>query len=737
MNSAGWPSRQLTPSGHRSSEAPGQSVTPLPNACTRTPTVAFILFIWGLVIYLVTRLWAIERFPIYFFTDEATFSLLAEQLLSRGLRDSHGSFLPLYFEVAGDRWTPVLAVYAQLPAMALFGKSIIATRVTSALFTLSVPIASALALRLVFRIRNWWLGALLIATVPTWFLHSRTAFEWLMMASFYACFLMSYLLYLTRSPRFLFMAICFGAATFYNHASGQLVMIALAVLLSVSDLRYHLKNWRTVLPGLLLVTLLAVPLVRFQVQQPRAMLAHLRAVGSYWVRDTPLVDKLRQFASTYAHGLSPGYWFFPNDHDLVRHRMKGYGNMGLAMLPFVLTGTLLCLRRIRSGAHRAVLLAAVAAPAGAATAEVAITRMMAFVPPICIIAGLGLDLFLEWFRRMLQSSCARPGALGRGGYIAHLGPAVATCAVLSGGSLWMLRDALTQGPTWFTDYGLYGMQYGARQLFVEAIPQYLATHPDTTMTVSPNWANGADNFVRFFLPPEQQFSRVQMHDVRYFMVERRKLSPNIEFVLTPEEYEYAKASGKFRSIDIDHTVPYPDGRIGFYFARLAYAQNLEEILSNEREERSRPVIEHIVLDGQKVKVLHSQFDIGLLPDVFDGDPSTLVRGLEANPLLFELTFPHPRRIGGLKATFGSMDFSLKTSLYADSVAEPVLYEQTYRGLPLDPTVEVLFNRGPASVTRLRIEVLHLDAAGEVHIHVRELKFSTEIPEGPQSGHYPH
>ena len=682
----------------------------------------WILFGLGLFVYLFTRLWHIDQFPIFFFTDEATFALLAEDLLSRGLRDAQGAFLPFYFEVAGNRWTPVLAVYTHLPAIAIFGKSIIATRATSAVVTLLCPIAVALILKSIFRVRYWWAGVLLVAVVPTWFLHSRTAFEWLTMASCYACFLLSYLLYRTRSPRFLFVAILFGAATFYNHASGQLVMAAVTLFLFISDFRYHLKNWRTILLGLLLIALLAIPLLRLQTQHPGAMMTHLRVIDSYWFRDIPLVDKLRQFSATYVYGLSPAYWFLPNAHDLIRHRMMGYGNLGFVLLPFVLIGALLCLWRVRSPVHRVLLFAALAAPAGAATAEVAITRMMAFVPPVCIIAGLGLNLFLEWVGKLLQSAPERSGNFTASSRRVYSILALVVFAALSGASLWMLRDALRNGPTWYTDYQLYGMQYGARQLFVEAIPEYLETHPNTTVMVSANWANGTDTFIRFFFPREQQFSRVQMHDVRYYVAERRELSPDIELVMTPEEYEQAKASGKFKSVDVDHTVPYPDGRVGFYFAHLAYVDNLDEILSKEREERSRPVVEQVELDGQSVEVSHSRLDIGRLPDAFDGDAFTLVRGLEANPLVFDFAFPQPREIGGLAAAFGSMDFALKVSLYADGVVEPVVYEQTFSGLPPDPKVEMLFGQGPALVSRARLEVLQLNAGTETHIHVREIKF---------------
>ncbi len=169
-------------------------------------------------------------------------------------------------------------------------------------------------------------------------------------------------------------------------------------------------------------------------------------------------------------------------------------------------------------------------------------------------------------------------------------------------------------------------------------------------------------------------------------------------------------------------LPYPDGTPGFYFVRLAYADDLEAILAREHEERSRPVTEQIELDGQLVQVSHSIFDGGQLRDLFDGDPFTLARGLEANPLVIEWTFPEPRAITALEGIFGSMDFALDGQVVCRRESRTNGLSESYTGLPPDPRVEMAFPDAPAAVKKVRLEILQHNAPQDVHVHVRELKF---------------
>ena len=55
------------------------------------------LFLAAVAVCAVTRLVALEEFPIYFFTDEAANTVMAAEFVQNGLRDSSGELFPTYF----------------------------------------------------------------------------------------------------------------------------------------------------------------------------------------------------------------------------------------------------------------------------------------------------------------------------------------------------------------------------------------------------------------------------------------------------------------------------------------------------------------------------------------------------------------------------------------------------------------------------------------------------------------
>ncbi len=667
-----------------------------------------VLFVLSIGVYLATRLIGLDRFPIYFFTDEAIHTILAEDLVQNHYRFG-GVLLPTYFSLGASFGLNSVSVYLQVLPYLLFGKSVFVTRAVSVLVTTLGAVAVGLILKDYFKSRYWWSGILVLSITPVWFMHSRTAFEYAELAAFYAIFLYFYLGYRLRSPRQLYLAIAAGALVFYIHGLGQFLIAASGILLLLVDLPYHWKNRKVVLLGLALILLLALPYYRFARTNAGMFEEQMRMRGSYWLdQNLNLTQKLAHFGSEYLTGLNPLYWFQPGPgRDLIRHHMKGYGNLSIFQLPFLLFGLWLAIKNIRSPAHRTVLVALVASPFGAALAQITILRVLWLVIPATLLTVLGLNAFLLWLEKKRFSF----KSLSIGLFV-----------VLLGLNVYMLQDALRNGPTWYTDYGLYGMQYGASQLFGEAIPEILAQDAQTRVVVTPTWANGTDNFVQFFLTPEQ-LARVKLDSIQAYLFEKLPVDENLMVVLTQPEYEQAIASNKFKDVEPQKVIYYPDGTPGFYFLHLAYSDQADAIFAAEKLERGKPVEGEVQIGDQRVKIRYSQIDMGQPEAMFDGDTHTLMRGLEANPLVIELEFPEPRPISQIAADFANMDFTLTARLFADPNGEAQVYETTVRGAQGDPHVELPIDQGPALVSKLRLEVLSLNGGERPHIHVRELKIN--------------
>jgi 4-amino-4-deoxy-L-arabinose transferase-like glycosyltransferase len=659
------------------------------------------LFILAMVVYLAVRLIKLANFPIWFFADEAIQTLLASDFVRDGLRDFHGYLFPTYFlNVYG--YNENLTVYVQVIPYLLFGKSVFVTRATSVLVTAFGALAVGLILRRIFRLRMPWIGILLLSCAPAWFLHSRTAFETTHMASYYAWFLYCYLRYRTGSPRAVFPAAIFAAATFYTTGAGEIIIAGTGLLFILFDARYHWSQRRWLLRAVPVVLLLTLPYIRFRLQMGAEHTNLLRLFDSYWLQDLPFGEKLSRAVGYYAYAISPGYWFFRNMHDGARHVMDGYGNLMTWTLPFAAGGLALTLWRIRQPEYRVLLVPLLAVPLGGVVVDVGITRVLPFVIPVSLLTALAIDALF---------ALVKPRAW-------RVVTALAVFAALTGVNAHLLRDSLVNGPFWNRNYGME-IPWGGPQVY-GTIAEWHAQEPDAFFVVSPTWANGVDTLRRFFLPDDFP---IDIANADRFTEKRQPLDDKTILVLTASEYEAALVNPKLADIRVEELIPYPDGSPGFYFIRMRYSAQADAIFEQERLERLKPVIDTLVVDGSTLTIEHPLFDSGGVQHLFDGDPYTLARGYEANPMVLKITFDTPRPVHGMDLTTGSMDFALTVRLFAPGDSEPVVYAETYTGLPNDPTVSIDFDEAPAQVSRLEMEVLHLtEPPGAAKIHLREIHF---------------
>jgi hypothetical protein len=663
---------------------------------------AVALFLLGLALYAGTRFSGLTEFPIFFFCDEAVQANVAERLVRNHFRDSDGVLLPPYFK-NDQRWAMSLNIYLLAAPVVTLGKTITVTRGTFVAVSLFAAAAAGLALSTA-GVGLWWTAPYVLALMPMDFLHSRQALE--TTPGPFAGFLWAYLLYRLRSPKSLFLALLFGAATFYSYTAGQGIMLVLGVLLALVDLPYHLRQSKRLWAAAALCLLvLAIPFLREQRLHPGSTREQLLVLHSYWVAPDPLSVKLETFGRQYLLGLDPRYWFFPNEAELVRHRMDTMAYVPLALAPFVVLGVAACLARWRrSPAHRVFLLSPLAVPFAAAMHHRQALRVLPMVVPIVLLAAAGAD---ELARLVRQSAARRV-----------LAPVLA--AVLGAFAVRLTFVSLTEGPLWFRDYGLYGMQYGAKQIF-EGIRESLERSPTTRVLLTSSWANNPDEFLDFFLQGPDR-DRAQMGGIETYLLYRTDLTPQMLFVLTEEEYRKGRKDPKLVVSAPERTIRYPDGSPGFRFVRLGYSDRADAMFAAELETRRKPRERRVEISGESVLVRHSVEDGGQPSDLFDGRFDSTLRGLEANPFLLDLDFDRPREIGGIDLTLTMMECDVTVTAFPAGGGAPVSVRREIRGLTTDRLETFLLPGGKVAASRLRVEVFLPFAGPRAHVELRELAF---------------
>jgi hypothetical protein len=89
-----------------------------------------------------------------------------------------------------------------------------------------------------------------------------------------------------------------------------------------------------------------------------------------------------------------------------------------------------------------------------------------------------------------------------------------------------------------------------------------------------------------------------------------------------EELNRVYTSGKFTNVRIEKILSYPDGTPGFYFVRLRYIPDIEEIFAAEAASRRVLQKGKVFVTGELAEVRYSYLDMGEISNIFDNDPVT-------------------------------------------------------------------------------------------------------------------
>ncbi len=670
-----------------------------------------ILFGISILVYLLVRLIGLTDYPGYFNFDEADPTILASDFLRNGFRNSGGELFPAFFSNPGGNYNVgSAAVYLQIVPLLIFGRSDYVIRATSVLIGLIGVICVSLALRDIFRARYWWAGILVLSAIPAWFHHSRTGYEMPTFVSCYSAMLYCYWLYRFRNPVYLYPAVLFSAVAFYDYSPGQALIPLTVVALFVLDFPYHLRLRFPTLGAAGLGILCVIPYIRFQTDHLGNSAQVLSNVGSYWVQDLPLTEKIGAFLGRYLLHLSPVYWFAPaydvTPTDGLLHIMKGYGHLGLWLLPLFLWGLWLLVRRLRQPEYRTLLAILLIAPVAAAlvTSPSSITRALVMVIPAALIAALGLD-------DLLRKAAERFKIINPVPFMAALS------VVLLFLNFYMFWDVLTNGISWFDNNQANGVQFGASKVF-PALKEELKATPNARAVISTEWAMMTNLVARLYMGDHNtNLSFASLYDYSRRIV---PLKDDTIFVVTPEEFDFAQKNPKFSDIQILKTIPYSKSKVGFYLIHLKYSPQAEALLAAEDAERRKPILGEVVIDGQKVQIAYTKNDGTLIEHAFDGDPVSLYKSLEINPAVFDLTFPQKRAFHSIFIIHGGGPIVLKVAFFTESGQEIGAYQARFTEHGTEGNT--LSFEQAISASKIHISVESLGQGDRAIVHVWDIAF---------------
>jgi len=659
------------------------------------------LFVGALLVYFLLRLIRLQDFPIFFFTDEAVHTIQAADLVHNGFTGAMNEFLPTFFK-NGGMYNLGVSVYLQVIPVLLGTHSVFMTRLVSVTVTLLAAASLGLIFAQAHNEKRGWLAILILSIIPAWFYHSRTAFETAEAVSFYAVFLLGYLKYRNGDFRWLYVSLVAAVLSFYSYSPARVVIAVLGVCLLVSDARFHWGNRKKFWLPLLIGVILSLPYFRFLYLHPGENQHHLELLGSYWIKPEPLSWKLLEFLKVYIQGLNPVYWFLPNTADLPRHIMKGMGHLGWYFLPFFAGGLLIALKKWKDPNYRLMLLALIAAPTGAAVAMIGITRALFMVIPATFFICIGLDYGLDWIRKVTKIQ--KP--------IDTL-----VFLLLAVINVVFLDTVLTEGPLWFTDYGMGGMQYGGEQVFGR-INEMHKKDPNLHINLSPDWANGADVLARFHMGDPVP---IEMSSMDAYINEIRPFAEDTVFVMPPDDFRKVINSGKFDPMQVTDVIFYPDGTPGFIFAHLKYTETARLAFEHDKSSRNTLDAEQVNINGLIADAASSRLDMGGLQSIFDNDPATLIRSVEANPLVVEIIFPQPRKISTVSVLVGGSATQVSVYAMTEGSDKPYATNITVGEEPLVRKVDLPLHV-EKSVTRLRLEIETVHDGEPNHVHLWDVSF---------------
>jgi hypothetical protein len=646
--------------------------------------------------YLVASFLNLRAFPPYFFCDEAIVGVDAASMLHSGT-DHRGRTWPIFFHGLGE-YALALTVYLQIPFVALFGLDEVAVRArTACMSILGMTSTSYLFFILCGAARVWLVPAALVSAV-FWYLHSRTGFEYIDATSCYMAAVASLLISISTKRRGwiittgIFFGLCFYA---YTPARGWAAsLLGVLALLSLVDKRLS----KGLLAQIIFVcAVILLPLVWLHYAHPEIAMQRFQAIRGERIYTLPFATVLSTTLENYLYALNPQYWFLNVEKLHPRHSLPGFSLIPPWMLALWLIGLANLVYGLRKLAHRIVLAMILTIPLTAAPFEISTARCLPLGVSYILLCALGADAILRKLPRFLSPLVG-----------------IALCAYAG----WFVVYTQTKALYTYPFYGMYGIQYGARQLY-SWVTERMKTDDDIRIINST--FNSGEALRAFFLPPDLR-NRVRIIEPLHICQGREVWTDSTIFVFPALWFQTAPTDTcpPFEK-EIVAVLNDPKGQPLFEALRIKRSPQLTAWWENKERERVKPQLDRLTFSGMDIEFEHPKIAWGTIEGLFDGDSGTRSRTDDINPGIFTVRFA--------ATTIDEFGVRLDNTSTADVVAEVQrgskwerVGERRYSRSRGDSAV-LMFKNELAPVNGIRVTVQLPDGGPRASVHLADILLS--------------
>ena len=383
-----------------------------------------LLVIGILILAVLIRIVALDKFPAGLNADEAAIGYNAWSLLETG-KDEHSVSWPLVFR-SFDDYKPPMYFYMVLPFVKFLGLNIWAVRLPSAILgVLSVYLVYLLVKELFPKEKHLPMIASLLLALSPWHIHfSRGGWE-VNAALFFILLSLLALINSFKKINYLFLFGLSSVAAMYTYHSARIVLPLLVIGFLIIHFKEALKlfspkSLKITLSALVISVILILPLTQqllskegqsrfsgvsvFSDEGPLWQALELRRAH---VNQNILVKAIHnrylsyslRFTKNYLSHFSPRFLFVVGD-EIARSKVPGVGQSLVFLFPFFAAG-LLALLKLDSPGKKLILLWFLVSPIAAALTFQAphALRAQNMVIPLTLITALGVISLSHYISR--------------------------------------------------------------------------------------------------------------------------------------------------------------------------------------------------------------------------------------------------------------------------------------------------------------------------------------------------